>query len=92
MAHTIEVSFNVSGICTQVIELSRDCELDGEEIVNGLNGARDTNGKRERTLCTTVQEGGELIQLFPDGTSRVLGGIVSSDMDAEYEEFECKGD
>ena len=86
MARSIEVAFSVTGVCTQIIELSADCELDGEQIVAGLNGDRDD------ALCTTVQEGGELVQIFSDGTHKVLGGVVSSDMDAEYEEFECKGD
>jgi len=93
---TIELQFSVSGTCDQTIELADDCTLTGEEIADALNGnykaaASDIPGDKV-SLLTTVQEGGELVAYYPDGSAKVLGKVINSNMDAEYLDFDYTGE
>jgi len=80
----MKVQFSVMGSCTQTIQLKSDCPYTPEEIIDGLNGHGDLS------VCTTVQEGGQVILFGPD--ERVLGIVESSDVDAEYADFEIIAD
>ncbi len=77
----INIRFNVVGVCTQTINVYDDCPLSKEEIISNLNGDGD------KTVCTTVQENGDLVWIKDDGEMKVIGRVISSDMDADYEEF-----
>jgi len=80
---TINLQFSVLGYCDQAVELAEDCEFTREQIEDGLNGSGD------QTICTTVQEGGELIVAYPTGDVKVLGKVIESNMDGEYLDFDC---
>lgn len=81
MPREIEVRFSVTGTCTQTIEVADDCGLTDAEIVESLNG------QGNHTVVTTVQEGGDLDQMS-ETESKTIGKVISSDVDAEYEDFE----
>jgi hypothetical protein len=76
----MEIRFNIIGVCTQEIQLVKDCPLTEEEIMDALNG------EGEHTVATTVQENGDLV-MYKDGQEIILGKVVSSDVDGEYDDF-----
>lgn len=76
----IELTFNVSGSCSQIIKLRDDCLLTDDEIIAGLNGIG-------HTICTTVQEDNDLIEITGQGEFVVIGRVVEVSMDAEYTDF-----
>lgn len=82
MPRQLTLTFSITGSCTQIIEIADDCPYTDEEIIESLNGGGDT------TVCTTVQEGGDLEEYDSEGKSRALGKVVDSSMDGDYFDFE----
>jgi len=76
---TLQITFSVHGSCTQTIEIENDCPLSDQEILDGLNG----NG----TVCTSLMEGGSVLD-FAERGEGIIGHVIVSSVDAEYEDFE----
>jgi hypothetical protein len=80
----IDIEFSIIGTCRQTIKLLDDCPYTIAQIMDALNGESDL------PICTTVQEGGELVEFGASFSSgqRKLGVVVASDVDGEYTDFE----
>ncbi len=75
----ITIQFNVTGTCCQTIQIEDECELTDKEIIEGLeHGA----------LFTTVQDGGDLLELSGVNQLVQIGFVCGSDTDCEYKDFE----
>lgn len=76
----LNIRFNVTGVCTQTIQLAENCPLTEQDIIDALNG------EGEHTVATTVQEDGHLV-MYKDGQEIILGNVVTSDVDGDYDDF-----
>ena len=94
MPRRMTVTFHVEGTCTQEIDVPEDCPLSCEDIVACLNGNPMPSSVGVHRIVTNagteLEKGGQVVQ-YAVGGNRVVGRIVESDLDAEFEEFQLRG-
>lgn len=73
----VEISFTVQGHCTQYVEIT-DKKLTVEKLRAGLRSGK---------YVTTIQEGGQVMQVRP---WKVVGYVRSCDPECAYEDFEVE--
>lgn len=78
----IKINFSIAGSVQQIIHLADDCPFTPEQIVEALNNKGNT------TICTTIQEDGDLVWIRADGHFQIIGKLFDVSVDAEYSDFE----
>ena len=85
MAKECYIRFDVSGTCKQRIEL----------VDPGLTLAELESGLQSGKYATTVQEGGEVIEVGAEGKRdaqnqpfKIVARVVDSDVSGEYDDFQ----
>ncbi len=77
MSKTCEIVFSVSGWVEQTIEIL-DEKYTAAKIVKGLESG---------SICTSIQEGGEVILIDKKGNTRIIGKVIDVDNNCEYMDF-----
>jgi len=77
MSNTCNIVFSVSGYVEQTIEIL-DEQYTAKDILDGLQAG---------TMCTSIQEGGEVIHMTEKET-KVIGKVIDVYNNCEYVDFE----